>query len=194
MRKIFEIVDVVGSTSTSSVLRASYAAAAAMFAATVATMPASSPATVTIGTLDGANIEILEQVGDENFFVFGLDAQQVATLRGDYDPRAFVDADERLAQVMALLNSGHFNQFEPGIFDPLIDGVYSAEDPWMTAADFSSFVDAQALASAAFRDRSRWLRMSILNTANSGLFSSDRTIAQYNAEIWKLPSIAVNGA
>jgi starch phosphorylase len=149
---------------------------------------------VTIGTLDGANIEILEQVGDENFFVFGLDAQQAAALRGDYDPRAFVDADERLDQVMALWTSGHFNQFEPGIFDSLIDGVLSPDDPWMTAADFSSFVDAQALASAAFRDRPRWLRMSILNTANSGPFSSDRTIAQYNDDIWKLPSIAVHGA
>jgi starch phosphorylase len=145
---------------------------------------------ITIGTRDGANIEILEQVGDENFFVFGLDAQQVAALRGRYEPRAFIDADARLAQVMELLRSGHFNQFEPGIFDPLIDALHSRDDPWMTAADFSSFVDAQVCAAAAYRDRPRWLRMSILNTASSGHFSSDRTIDEYNREIWKLPRIA----
>jgi starch phosphorylase len=149
---------------------------------------------ITIGTRDGANIEILEQVGDENFFVFGLDAQQVAALRGRYEPRAFIDADARLAQVMELLRSGHFNQFEPGIFDSLIDALYSRDDPWMTAADFSSFVDAQVCAAAAYRDRPRWLRMSILNTASSGHFSSDRTIDEYNREIWKLPRIAIDSA
>ncbi|MFT5174715.1 MAG: starch phosphorylase, partial [Gammaproteobacteria bacterium] len=147
---------------------------------------------ITIGTRDGANIEILDQVGDDNFFVFGLDAQQVETLRSSYDPRSFVDADKRFARVMELLCSGHFNQFEPGIFDPLIDALYSADDPWMTAADFSGFVDAQQRAAAAYRDRPRWSRMSIINTANSGHFSSDRTIAQYNQEIWKLPRVVLD--
>ena len=147
---------------------------------------------ITIGTLDGANIEILEQVGDDNFFVFGLDAQQVAQRRGSYDPGAFIDADPRLAQVMDLLRSGHFNQFEPGIFDSLIDAVYSADDPWMTAADFGSFADAQERAAEAYRDRPRWLRMSILNTASSGHFSSDRTISEYNQQIWKLPCVQVD--
>ena len=147
---------------------------------------------ITIGTRDGANIEILEQVGDDNFFVFGLDAQQVETLRSSYDPRSFIDADKRFARVMELLCSGHFNQFEPGIFDPLIDALYSADDPWMTAADFSGFVDAQQRAATAYRDRPRWSRMSIVNTANSGHFSSDRTIAQYNQEIWKLPRVVLD--
>ncbi len=144
---------------------------------------------ITIGTRDGANIEILESVGDENFFLFGLDADEVANLRSSYDPQAIIAANAELREVMDLLKGGHFNQFEPGIFDPLINTIASPDDPWMTAADFAGFVIAQRAAAAAYLDRDRWLRMSILNTASSGRFSSDRTIAQYNEEIWKLPAI-----
>jgi starch phosphorylase len=149
---------------------------------------------LTIGTLDGANIEILEAVGHENFFVFGLDAAEVSALRDRYRPQDFIDADPRLAEAIELLRRGHFNQFEPGIFDPLLDAVCSPGDPWMTAADFSSYADAQARAAQAFQDRPRWLRMSIINTANSGRFSSDRTIRQYNEDIWKLPSVPARPA
>ncbi len=141
---------------------------------------------VTIGTLDGANIEILEAVGPENFFVFGLDAEQVRALEPDYQPRAFIEADPELAAVMDLLESGHFNQFEPGLFEPLIDAVKRPEDPWMTLADFGSFVAAHRRAAAAYRDNERWTRMSIVNTAASGRFSTDRTIREYNADIWRL--------
>ncbi len=144
---------------------------------------------LTIGTRDGANIEILEAVGEENFFLFGLDAEEVQARRGDYDPKAVIAADESLAEVIALLRSGHFNQFEAGILDPVIDAVESASDPWMTAEDFSSFRAAQERAAAAYRERDRWLRMSIVNSAASARFSTDRTIGEYNAEIWKLASI-----
>jgi starch phosphorylase len=144
---------------------------------------------LTIGTRDGANIEILEAVGAENFFLFGLNADEVEALRSDYEPQAIIAANPELSEVMDLLTSGHFNQFEPGIFDPLIDALTSAHDPWMTVADFAGFVDAQRDAAVAYRDRDRWLRMSILNSAASGRFSSDRTISEYNDEIWKLQSV-----
>jgi starch phosphorylase len=91
---------------------------------------------------------------------------------------------------MNLLECGHFNQFEPGIFDPIIQGIRNPADPWLTAADFDSYRHAQQQAAEAYKDRPRWLRMSILNSAHSGFFSSDRTIGQYNEEIWKLKPIA----
>ncbi len=144
---------------------------------------------LTIGTLDGANIEIREQVGDENFFLFGLTAQEVENRRLDYDPEAIIAADPALGGIMELLEAGHFNQFEPGIFDPIINSLRSPQDPWLTVADFGSYVRAQERASVAFQDPERWLRMSILNTAHSGRFSSDRTIAEYNRDIWRLESI-----
>jgi len=141
---------------------------------------------VTIGTLDGANIEIREEVGDENFFLFGLTAAEVEAKRPVYDPRSIIEDDEGLSEVMGLLESGHFNQFEPGIFDSVIDSIKNPEDPWMTAADFRTYVDAQEQAALAYQDVERWTTMSILNTAKSGKFSSDRTIAEYNNDIWRL--------
>ncbi|MDD5388620.1 MAG: glycogen/starch/alpha-glucan phosphorylase [Gallionellaceae bacterium] len=144
----------------------------------------------TIGTLDGANIEIREEVGDENFFLFGLTAEEVEVTRAHYDPNALIEGDPDLKRVMNLLESGHFNQFEAGLFDPIIHAIRNPHDPWLVAADFRSFVDAQALAAAAYRDRERWTRMSILNTANSGKFSTDRTMREYNADIWKLTPVA----
>jgi starch phosphorylase len=144
---------------------------------------------VTIGTLDGANIEIREQVGDDNFFLFGLTAPQVEERRGHYDPNAIIASDPALHKVMSLLESGHFNRFEGGIFDSVIFSIRNAHDPWMTAADFRDYVEAQERAAAAYRDQERWVRMSILNTAHSGRFSSDRTIAEYNDDIWRLKPI-----
>ena len=144
---------------------------------------------ITIGTLDGANIEILEEVGDENFFLFGLNAEQVAETRRDYRPWDIIAADEDLNAVMQLLKSGYFNQFEKNLFNGIIDSITSAHDPWLTAADFRSFVDTQELVASAYRDQERWTRMSILNTANSGKFSTDRTMLDYNSEIWHLSPV-----
>ncbi len=141
---------------------------------------------VTIGTLDGANIEIREEVGDDNFFLFGLTAAEVEATRPHYDPQSIISSDEEFAEVMALLDSGHFNQFEPGIFDAVIATIRDPQDPWMTAADFRTYVDAQERAAQAYLDTERWTTMSILNSAKSGKFSSDRTIAEYNKEIWRL--------
>ncbi len=145
---------------------------------------------LTIGTLDGANVEIREEVGDENFFLFGLTTEEVEATHGHYDPAAIINADEDLKRVMHLLECKHFNLFEPGIFDPIIGAIYNPHDPWLTAADFRSYVDTQQRAAAAYRDQENWTRMSILNTAASGKFSSDRTILDYNRDIWKMPRIS----
>jgi starch phosphorylase len=144
---------------------------------------------LTIGTLDGANIEIREEAGAENFFLFGLTAEEVEATRGHYDPAAIIEADEDLRRVMHLLESGHFNLFEPGIFDPIIHAVTSPHDPWLTAADFRGYVEAQRQVASTYRDTDQWTRMSILNTAASGKFSSDRTILDYNRDIWHLPQV-----
>lgn len=145
---------------------------------------------LTIGTLDGANIEIRDEAGHENFFLFGLTAQEVEDTRGHYNPAQIIAEDEDLKRVMHLLESGHFNLFEPGIFDEIIQSIYNPHDPWLTAVDFRSYVDAQREVSIAYRDTEHWTRMSIFNTAASGKFSSDRTIADYNRDIWHLPQIA----
>ncbi len=147
---------------------------------------------ITIGTLDGANIEIREEVGDDNFFLFGLTEEEVEASRHRYDPVGIISQDEELQKVMNLLECGHFNQFEPHIFDCIIDSIKSPNDPWLTIADFRSFVNAQKQVEIAYRDKERWTRMSILNTACSGKFSTDRTITEYNNEIWKLDPISIN--
>jgi len=144
---------------------------------------------VTVGTLDGANVEIREAVGEENFFLFGLTVEEIRELRGRYDPNAIIEADEDFSRVMYLIESGHFNRFEPGVLDPIVRSVREPADAWMTAADFRSFVEAHSKAENAYRNRSAWTRMSILNTANSGKFSTDRTIRDYNDGVWKLDPI-----
>ena len=143
---------------------------------------------ITIGTYDGANIEILDAVGDENFFLFGLRENEVEALRGHYNPEELVNNDDDLKQVMHLLQCGHFNSFESGIFDEIIASLLNPNDPWLTLADFRSYIDTQQAVSDAYRDRQHWVKMSILNTASSGYFSTDRTMEEYNRDIWQLDS------
>ncbi len=144
---------------------------------------------ITIGTLDGANVEIREEVGEENFFLFGLTEAEVEALKSHYNPCAIIEGDEEIKAVINLLESGHFNQFEQGIFDDIIGSIKSSNDPWMTIADFRSFIDAQERVSEAYSDKEKWTKMSILNTANSGKFSTDRTITQYADDIWALQAV-----
>jgi starch phosphorylase len=146
---------------------------------------------VTIGTLDGANIEILEEVGKANFFLFGLTSEKVEETRHHYMPNKIIDQDKDLMCVMQLLESGFFNQFEPGIFDPIIESIRNPYDPWMTAADFRSYIDAQEQVSLAYHDQKLWTRMSIINSAKSGRFSTDRTIQEYNRDIWDLQQMPI---
>ncbi|MBN2646019.1 MAG: glycogen/starch/alpha-glucan phosphorylase [Desulfuromonadaceae bacterium] len=147
---------------------------------------------VTIGTLDGANVEIREAVGEENFFLFGLRAHEVEELKPHYQPQHILDNDGELQRVFHFLRSGHFNRFEPGIFDEILDSMIRPGDPWMTLADFRSYVETQERAAQAFQDRRRWNRMSLLNTARSGRFSTDRTMQEYNNDIWRLEPIRVD--
>ncbi|WP_038150373.1 glycogen/starch/alpha-glucan phosphorylase [Thiomicrorhabdus chilensis] len=141
---------------------------------------------LTIGTLDGANVEIHEAVGDENFFLFGLHTPDVEALRGEYHPQSYIDQNYDLQAVMGLLESGHFNQFEPGIFNEIIQSIKSPSDPWMTLADFQSYVTVQDEAAQAYQNRQNWVKKSIINSARSGIFSTDRTMQEYNEDIWHL--------
>ncbi len=140
---------------------------------------------LTIGTLDGANIEIREAVGDENFFLFGLNAAEVEKKREFYKPDQIIASDEDLSRVMNLLETDHFSEHEHGIFNDISASIRSPHDAWMTAADFRSYIDSQRQVDEAYQDRSRWTRMSIINTAKSARFSSDRTIKEYFEQIWQ---------
>ena len=142
---------------------------------------------ITIGTLDGANIEIRDAVGHENFFLFGLQAHEVADARRHYDPDSIIRNDPDLAAAMQLLESGFFNVGEPGLFVPIVESIRNPFDQWLTAADFRSYVDAQSRVAEVFRNPEAWQRLSVLNTASSGHFSSDRTIRSYAQDIWGLP-------
>jgi starch phosphorylase len=141
---------------------------------------------VTIGTLDGANVEIREAVGEENFFLFGARSEEIETILANYSPDKIIQADKELSAVLELIESGHFNLFEPGIFQPILDAIRSPTDPWLTAYDFASYIEAQQQVDIAYKDQARWTSMSILNTAASGPFSSDRTIREYSEQIWNL--------
>ena len=141
---------------------------------------------VTIGTWDGANIEIAEEVGPDNIFVFGLKAHEIAELwaRG-YNPREYLQKSPLLDEAFRLVQEDFFSQFEFNIFRPLCDSlIYN--DRFLVFADFNDYLCAQEKVSAAYRDRDAWTRMSIMNTASSGIFSSDRTVREYADEIWKV--------
>ena len=140
---------------------------------------------LTIGTLDGANIEIRDKAGPENFFLFGLDASEVVKTRKDYQPNDIIANAPAIAHVMERLEGGWFNRNEPGIFDMLTAGLRDPHDQWLTIADFRSFIDAQQQVAAEYQEQALWSRKSVLNVAGSGHFSSDRTIGQYANEIWK---------
>jgi starch phosphorylase len=147
---------------------------------------------LTIGTLDGANIEIREEVGAENFFLFGLSAEEVYSVKArGYRPMDYYNANQGLRDVIDLIRSGYFSRGDTELFRPLIDGLMH-QDPYLLLADFQSYVECQERVAEAYRDEERWTRMSILNTARSGKFSSDRTIREYCADIWHVKSMPIN--
>ena len=139
---------------------------------------------LTIGTLDGANIEIREEVGAENFFLFGLTAEEVQELKSrGYQPRDYYDSDEELRDAIGLLGSGFFSEGDPNVFKPLVDAMLDHDD-YMLLADYRSYIACQEKVSEVYRDQERWTRMSILNVARMGRFSSDRSIREYCEKIW----------
>jgi starch phosphorylase len=147
---------------------------------------------LTIGTMDGANIEIREEVGAENFFLFGLSAEEVYAVKArGYRPMDYYNANQGLRDVIDLIRSGYFSRGDTELFRPLIDGLMY-QDPYLLLADFQSYVECQEKVAEAYRDEERWTRMSILNTARSGKFSSDRTIREYCADIWHVKSMPIN--
>ncbi|WP_258105655.1 glycogen/starch/alpha-glucan phosphorylase [Marinoscillum sp. MHG1-6] len=148
---------------------------------------------LTIGTLDGANIEIREEVGEENFFLFGLTADEVEERkRGGYNPWNIYNQNHELKRCLDMLEMGYFSPWdEAKLFQPLIDNLKNHDD-YMVLADYQSYIDCQDRISKAFKDQENWTRMSILNTTRSSKFSSDRTIMEYCEDIWKIEPIEVN--
>jgi starch phosphorylase len=146
---------------------------------------------LTVGTLDGANIEIREEVGAENFFLFGLSAAEVYALKTQgYRPMDYYNANQGLRDVIDLIRSGFFSRGDTELFRPLIDDLLY-HDPYLVLADFQSFIECQTQVSAAYADTERWTRMSILNTARCGKFSSDRTIREYCTDIWQVRAVPI---
>ncbi|HEU5079450.1 MAG TPA: glycogen/starch/alpha-glucan phosphorylase [Opitutaceae bacterium] len=147
---------------------------------------------LTIGTLDGANVEIKEEVGDENIFIFGLTVDQVTAMKHrGYNPWDLYQADEELRAVIDWLGSDYFVPNEHGAFHHVQQSLLGGGDPYMILADFRSYSDAQLKVDQLYRDKSRWARSAILNTARVGKFSSDRTIREYAKDIWSLPPVHV---
>lgn len=140
---------------------------------------------LTIGTLDGANVEIMEEVGPENFFLFGLRAEEVDNLRQTgYDPGRFYQSDPELKRAIDQIASGVFSPGEPGLFAPIVDALLGRGDYFLVLADYRGYVDTQDRVDQLFGDKDAWTRKAILNTANMGKFSSDRAVMEYAREIW----------
>lgn len=141
---------------------------------------------LTIGTLDGANVEIREEVGPENFFLFGLTAEEVHDLKvKGYNPRSYYESNPDLREAIDQLGSGYFSRGDADLFRPLVDNLLH-HDPFLLLADYQSYIDCQDQVSAAYRDQKGWVRMSVLNVARMGKFSSDRSIREYCENIWKI--------
>ncbi|HOG93344.1 MAG TPA: glycogen/starch/alpha-glucan phosphorylase, partial [Opitutaceae bacterium] len=147
---------------------------------------------LTIGTLDGANVEIREEVGDDNIFIFGMTVEEVQALQArGYNPWDYYQNDEELHAVVDWLGSNYFTPHDGSAFSLVHHSLLHGGDPFMALADFRAYSDCQAKVDAAYRDKTRWARMAILNTARMGKFSSDRTIREYAEQIWSLPAVPV---
>jgi starch phosphorylase len=141
---------------------------------------------LTIGTRDGATIEMAEEAGEENFFLFGLTTDQVADSRGWYSPQWHYDNEPETRAALDLIFSNHFSRYEPGVFNPLRDALLTHGDYYMHLADLKSYLDADERLCDLYADPDAWARKATLNIAGSGKFSSDRTIGEYAAEIWNV--------
>jgi starch phosphorylase len=139
---------------------------------------------LTIGTRDGANIEMAAAAGEENFFLFGLNAEEVASSRGSYNPQWHYDNDPETRAALDLIAGGHFSRNEPGVFAPILDVLIRKGDYYLHLADLTSYSEAHGRLGELYADEEEWSRKAILNIAASGRFSSDRTIAEYAREIW----------
>jgi starch phosphorylase len=142
---------------------------------------------LTIGTLDGANVEIMEEVGEENIFIFGLKAHEVDAMRaGGNNPHTWYDSDPELKKALDMIAGGVFAPENPGIFTPLIDSLLNRGDHYMLLADYRAYIDAQDAVGRLYKNAEEWTRVSILNSANMGKFSSDRAVLEYAKNIWNI--------
>jgi starch phosphorylase len=139
---------------------------------------------LTVGTRDGATIEMAQEAGEENFFLFGLTAEQVAGSRGWYNPHWHYEHEPETRAALDLIFSNHFSRYETGVFEPLRDTLLTHGDYYMHLADLTSYIQAQERLDQLYRDPRAWARKAILNVAGSGKFSSDRTIGEYATQIW----------
>jgi starch phosphorylase len=147
---------------------------------------------LTIGTMDGANIEIREEVGEENIFIFGLLADEVVKLKtSGYNPRSYYESNKMLKRVIDMIGSDFFNKNEPGLFKSIIDGLLGV-DYYCLLADYQAYVDAQDKVSNLYMNSDEWTKMAILNVARVGKFSSDRSIKEYAEKIWKVEPVKIN--
>jgi starch phosphorylase len=154
-------------------------------------MKAALNGALTIGTLDGANVEIREAVGPDNIFIFGLTADAVVTLRRNgYSPQCYIDGNSELRQAIDTIRCGELSRRHPGLFDPIVHALV-ADDRYLVCADFASYVGCQQRVLEAYQDEDHWTRMSILNTARMGRFSSDRTVLEYARDIWRVTPFAI---
>jgi starch phosphorylase len=146
---------------------------------------------LTIGTLDGANVEIMEAVGSENIFIFGLSSEEVADKRRKgYDPNHHYRNDQELKRAIDMIAAGHFSPQQPGLFAPIVHSLREQGDFYMLLADYRPYVTAQDAVDRLFADQEQWTRRSILNTARMGYFSSDRSVMDYAREIWHIQPLA----
>lgn len=145
---------------------------------------------LTVGTLDGANIEIRKEVGEENFFLFGLTEEEILAMRPTYRPCDYYEGNRELNEAVNQISAGHFCPENPHLFRPISDALLSV-DPYFVMADYQSYVACQDLAAATYLDKDQWTRMAILNVARSGKFSSDRAIREYADNIWKISPVPV---
>jgi starch phosphorylase len=146
---------------------------------------------LTIGTLDGANVEILEEVGRENCFIFGLTAEEVEQRRPSYDPWDIYNGDDEIRRAVQLIERDFFSMVEPGIFRPVMQSLLDGGDHYMLLADLREYIMAQERVDASYNDEASWDRKAIINVARAGRFSSDRTIREYASEIWHLEPCAI---
>jgi starch phosphorylase len=167
---------------------------AGMEASGTGNMKMSLNGALTIGTLDGANVEIMEEVGEENIFIFGLTADQVTDLRnGGYRPKDYYDRDAELRQTLDSISRGDFSPKEPQLFAPIVESLLHQGDYYMLLADYRAYVTTQEAVGKLFLDKEEWARKSILNTARMGKFSSDRSVMEYANTIWGLKPLPAVG-
>ena len=147
---------------------------------------------LTLGTLDGANVEILEEVGPENIFIFGMKANEVAARRPKYDPRALYQKNPVIRRAIDMIQQNVFCLLNPGLFEPIVKSLLDYGDYYMLLADLPAYIAAQDRVETLYRQPRAWDRKALINVARAGRFSSDRTIAEYTRDIWHVPGCDVD--